>query len=201
MGVVWARDLMRSTSSLQADSVINIGPGMHWGDSNLEPAFSITAANATRLPIVRDNLLSLRVSAGWSGSADPVRWPEAGGSEGKFRVRGVDEGYMTGSHLLAASAEYSAQLAAIERKIGRGSTFIDDLQASVFVDAATASNSFSLDNAIVSAGVEMGVSLVQSLGNRSLISIGLAGPVLRRGTAPEPASKFRIYLTLTGTPL
>jgi hypothetical protein len=47
----------------------------------------------------------------------------------------------------------------------------------------------------------MGVSLVQSLGDRSLISIGLAGPVLRRGTAPEPASKFRIYLTLTGTPL
>ena len=100
MGVVWARDLMRSTSSLQADSVIKIGPGMHWNDSNLEPAFSITAANATRLPIVRDNLLSLRASAGWSGSADPTRWPKVGGSEGRFRVRGVDDGYMTGSHCL-----------------------------------------------------------------------------------------------------
>jgi len=174
---------------------------MHWGDNNLEPAFSITAANATRLPIARDNLLSLRVSAGWSGSADPARWPEVGGSEGRFRVRGVDDGYMTGSHLLAAGAEYSVQLAAIEQKIGRGSAFIDDLQACVFVDAATASNRLSLDDAIVCVGVEIGVSLVQLLGDRNLISIGLAGPVLRRGTAPEPASKFKIYLTVAGSPL
>jgi hypothetical protein len=71
----------------------------------------------------------------------------------------------------------------------------------VFVDAATASNRLSLDDAIVCVGVEIGVSLVQLLGDRNLISIGLAGPVLRRGTAPEPASKFKIYLTVAGSPL
>ncbi len=209
VGTVWARDLLRSRFTIQADGVVNIGPGMHWGGSagdlehegEPEPTLSITASSATRLPIMPDNLLNLSVSAGWSGSPDPARRLEAGGTQGKFHVRGVDDGYMRASHILAASAEYSIQLAAIEQKIGRSSVFIDDLQASVFVDAATAGDRFAPDNAVVSAGAEMGVSIVQLLGSRNLISIGLAGPVLRRGRAPEPASKFKIYLKLTGAPL
>lgn len=192
------RDLLRSTTSLHVQTSLasDTLPGP-W-----TPGVSLTLANSTRLPILRDSRLILQFGAGWTGSDKPSDRLYVGGHEGEYPVRGVEHGYDSGTHILLGSAEYVVWVAPIETCLGPTSIFIDDFQASVFIDAGSAGHHFTLDNSVASFGVEFGVSVVPGYTDaRALVAMGLARPIAWGQTAPRPSSDFTIYLKLSGIPL
>lgn len=191
-------DLFRSTTSLHAETALASdalsGP---W-----TPGISLELANSIRLPMLRDSRLVVQLGAGWTGSDKPADRLYIGGHEGEYRVRGVEHGYDSGTHVLLGSAEYVVKLVPIERSPGSTSIFIDDLQASVFVDAGSAGQQFTLASSVAGVGVELGVSVVPGYTDaRALFSIGLARPIAWGQEAPRPQSDFTIYLKLSGNPL
>lgn len=192
------RDLLRSTATLQAQAALTsstfAGP---W-----TPEISVTLANSVRLPMTRNNRFEVQAVAGWTGSESYADMLCIGGHDGKYPVRGVEHAYSSGTHIMLGSAEYAFTLAPVEASFGPTSIFIDDLQASVFIDAGSAGPCFTLENFVASVGMEVGASIVPGYtSGRGLISLGLAKPIVWRGTAPEPQSDFTIYVKLSGTPL
>jgi hypothetical protein len=191
-------DLLRSTMRLNAQTSLasdtSSGP---W-----TPGVSLALENSTRLPMLRDSRLILQFGAGWTGSGELADKLHIGGHEGEYPVRGVEHGYDSGTHVLRGSAEYVVKVAPIETSLGPTSIFIDDFQASVFIDAGSAGQHFTLNNSVASLGVEFGVSVVPGYTDaRTLVAVGLAKPIAWSQTAPEPSSNFTIYLKLSGAPL
>lgn len=152
--------------------------------------------------MTRNNRFEVQAVAGWTGSESYADMLCIGGHDGKYPVRGVEHAYSSGTHIMLGSAEYAFTLAPVEASFGPTSIFIDDLQASVFIDAGSAGPCFTLENFVASVGMEVGASIVPGYtSGRGLISLGLAKPIVWRGTAPEPQSDFTIYVKLSGTPL
>jgi len=123
--------------------------------------------------------LATKLTVGWSDTAESFA---LGGSRGAFLVRGQPRGVATGSQIVAASAEYRFPILSIERGMGLGPLFLDDVRAALFLDAGAAGEGFNpaaplTDDLALGYGVELQVSLTTGYFPRRLIVLGVANGV------------------------
>ena len=123
--------------------------------------------------------LATKLTVGWSDTAESFA---LGGSRGAFLVRGQPRGVATGSQIVAASAEYRFPILSIERGMGLGPLFLDDVRAALFLDAGAAGEGFNpaaplTDDLALGYGVELQMSLTTGYFPRRLIVLGVANGV------------------------
>lgn len=177
----WALDL----ASLTTEASINAQYNLTVGEA---PLTKITAElqEAWRLPVPGSQRLSARLSGGWSAALLPERGFWIGGQDGPFRVRGFPQGVEYGRVAAAGSLQYGQRLLEIERGIGLWPVFIDDVNASVFIDAAQAGDRLTnyREDLWVGFGAEaqLTMNLFSYMGGPSL-RIGIAQGLGR--TSPE----------------
>ena len=194
----WGHDMLHTRLTALAGAE----GSMRLSSSEVIPSVWGELTSSTRVPIKANNLLQARVSAGWTGSQHADDQFIVGGESGRFALRGLSEGYLSGNSAAAASLSFGMQLAAVERAFLGRTLFIDDLQATVFTDVASAGDGISMARSALTCGVELGISIVPLYtSDRVLVSIGLAGPVLHGSEAPEPQSHFQVYLKIGGPAL
>lgn len=89
-----------------------------------------------QLPFAGPQNLTAQLAGGWSDALFPERGFPVGGPNGTFRVRGFPSAVEFGRVAAAGSLQYGQRLMEIEQGIGLWPVFVDDVNASVFVDAA-----------------------------------------------------------------
>ncbi|MCR4403764.1 MAG: hypothetical protein NUW06_00430 [Candidatus Acetothermia bacterium] len=88
-----------------------------------------------RLPLERENELALKLTYGWRSPGGEL---ELGGHEGRFMLRGLHRGALTGPQALATSLEYRFLIGNIERGLGLWPFFLNWLKGSLFLDLGMA---------------------------------------------------------------
>ena len=130
-----------------------------------------------QLPLAGPQRLSLRLSGGWSDALVPERGFSVGGQGGPFRVRGFPSGVESGRVAVASSLQYGQRVLEIERGVSLWPVFLDDVNASVFVDAAQTGE--RLTNYVEDLRVGFGAEVQLTM---NLFSY-FGGPSLRVGVA------------------
>ncbi len=164
-------DLISNTLRLTVDA-----SATHVMETNeISQEYVVNARDTLRLPIVDSqglHYLAVRTAFGWSDSPSNFG---LGGNSGSFMLRGFPRSTLRGKEIVSASAEYRFPVWAIEHGWGLWPIFLDDLRASVFVDAGTASDT-KLDPSQLklSFGAELYAVLVTGYGSSTTFRFGIA---------------------------
>lgn len=177
----WALDMTGWTTNASLNAQYNLTVG----EAPLTKVVG-TVGESWELPFAGPQNLTARLVGGWSDALLPERGFAVGGSSGSFRVRGFPSGVEFGRVAAAGSLQYGQRLMEIEQGIGLWPVFFDDVNASVFVDAAQTGDRLTnyIDDLWVGFGAEiqLTMNLFSYFGGPSL-RVGIAQGVGR--TSPE----------------
>lgn len=162
-------DLWRASFALSVQGQLEL-------PSDAKPLHKLTLfLNETlRLPVRETHTLALKLSAGWSDAEKSEDGFSLGGGQGAFGVRGFGRELQKGKQVLAASLSYSFPLVNIERGVGYWPVFLDELRASLFVDAGLAGERLDVNELKVGFGAELSVQMTTGYFFSWALRIGVA---------------------------